>query len=211
MTDRRVAGLVLAGGEGRRWGGPKAWARLPDGRTFLEACCEALTAGGAKQMAATLPPGTDPSSAPPGVTPVVLPGPGLDMFASLACGLRRLVETEGWTTVVVLPVDHPLVRAATVATVAAAASPAAIATTPEGRHGHPIALSRGLAEAVVAGWFRGPTLREVLKASRAVDAVVDDPGVRANCNTPEALAEAWEEVRETRDRGRKRRDARRET
>jgi len=211
VTEARVAGLILAGGEGRRWGGAKAWARLPDGRTFLETCCEVLAAGGAKQVAATLPPGTDPSSAPRGATPVVLSGPGLDMFASLACGLRCLVQTEGWRTVVVLPVDHPLVYAATVAAVAAAACPAAIATTPRGRHGHPIALSRGLAEAVAEGWFRGPTLREVLKAARAVDAVVDDPGVRANCNTPERLAEVWEEVRETRDRGRKRRDARRET
>ncbi len=197
MTEVNVAGLILAGGEGRRWGGPKAWASLPDGRTFLAACAEALIGGGARPVAATLPPGTDPGAAPPGVTPVVLPGPGLDMFASLACGLRSLVEAEGWTTVVVLPVDHPLVRAATVAAVAAAASPAAIATTPWGRHGHPIALSRGLAEAVVAGWFRGPTLREVLRAARAVDAVVDDPGVRANCNTPERLAEAWAAGRAT--------------
>ncbi len=185
-------GLILAGGEGRRWGGPKAWARLPDGRTFLAACGEGLAEGGARPVAATLPPGSPTDAVPPGVVPVVLPSPGMDMFASLACGLRCLVETEGWTTVVVLPVDHPLVRAATVAAVAAAASPAAIATTPWGRHGHPIALSRGLAEAVVAGWFRGPTLREVLKAARAVDAAVDDPGVRANCNTPEALAAAWE-------------------
>jgi len=192
VTDRSVAGLVLAGGEGRRWGGPKAWARLPDGRTFLAACAEALIGGGARPVAATLPPGTDSGAAPPGVTPVVLPGPGLDMFASLACGLRCLVQTEGWTTVVVLPVDHPLVRAATVAAVAAAAFPAAIATSRSGRHGHPIGLSRALAEAVVAGWFRGPTLREVLKAARAADAVADDPGIRANCNTPERLAEAWE-------------------
>ena len=192
-----VAGLVLAGGEGRRWGGPKAWAQLPDGRTFLAACCEALAAGGAAPLAATLPPGTGSGLAPSGVIQVSLPRPGLDMFASLGCGLRRLTEASSWATVVVLPVDHPLVDGATVAAVAAAAAPAAIATTPAGRHGHPIALSRGLAEAVVAGWFVGPTLREVLRASRAVDAAVDDPGVRANCNTPEALAAAWAARRAT--------------
>ncbi len=36
----RTAGLILAGGAGRRFGGPKAFARLPDGRTFLEACAD---------------------------------------------------------------------------------------------------------------------------------------------------------------------------
>lgn len=190
MTEPAVAGLVLAGGEGRRWGGPKAWARLPDGRTFLEACCAALRRGGAGLVVATLPPGIRPGGVPAGVRPVPLGAPGLDMFASLRTGLAETVGAGEWHTVVVLPVDHPLVRPATVAAVAAAAEPAAIATV-AGRHGHPVALSRAVAELVAWGWHRGPTLREVLRDARAVDAAVDDPGVRANCNTPERLAEAW--------------------
>ncbi|MCJ7755109.1 MAG: NTP transferase domain-containing protein, partial [Thermoanaerobaculales bacterium] len=50
-----LAGLILAGGEGRRFGGPKAWALLPDGRTFLEACVMALHEADAVRVAATLP------------------------------------------------------------------------------------------------------------------------------------------------------------
>ena len=34
--------VILGGGEGKRWGGPKAWAPLPDGRSFLEACASPI-------------------------------------------------------------------------------------------------------------------------------------------------------------------------
>ncbi len=192
-VDGGVVGLVLAGGEGRRWGGPKAWARLPDGRTFLAACAGALAGGGASRVVATLPPGRARGPVPDRVLPLALDAAGLDMFASLRRGLLAAVELGEWETIVVLPVDHPLVGPTTVAAVAALAIPAAIATV-AGKHGHPVGLSRALAELVAWGWHRGPTLREVLRDARAADAPVDDPGVRANCNTPERLAEAWTEA-----------------
>ncbi len=185
-----AAGLVLAGGEGRRWGGPKAWARLPDGRTFLEACAATLAAGGAEPVVATLPPGAE-GPVPGGVVPAPLPEPGLDMMGSVRHGLARLLAEPGWETVILLPVDHPLVRPDTVAALAAAGAQGAIATW-HGRHGHPLALSRAAAERVAGGDLPGPTLREVLRAVRAVDVPVDDPGIRANCNTPEALRRALE-------------------
>ena len=66
------AGLILAGGEGKRWGAPKAFARLPDGRTFLEACFRVLREAGAGPIVATLPPGVgDPGLE--GLSAVVLP------------------------------------------------------------------------------------------------------------------------------------------
>ena len=196
MYPRRVAvdttcfaGLILAGGAGRRYGGPKAWATLPDGRSFLAACAAALADGGAGPVAATLPPG-EPGEVPRGVVPVVLAAPDLDMFGSLRCGLGRLVAAGSWRGVVLLPVDHPLVRPGTVAALASTAARAAIATW-RGKHGHPVWLARGVAEGVVEGVLAGPTLREVMRAAGAVDVTVDDPGVTANCNSPEALAAAW--------------------
>jgi CTP:molybdopterin cytidylyltransferase MocA len=182
-----VSGLVLAGGMGRRWGGPKAWARLPDERTFLDACVGLLCAGGAVTVAATLPPGTRADQLV-GVTGLPLPGPDLDMFASIRLGLAALMEHR-WDAAVLLPVDHPLVAPATIGALVVAGPPAAIPCL-AGRHGHPICLWRPAAEGVVAGRLAGPTLREVLKAVGAVDVEVDDRGIRANCNTPEALAEA---------------------
>jgi len=183
-----LAGLILAGGEGRRFGGPKAWAGLPDGRTFLEACFSALKEAGAVRVAATLPPGTaDPGI--PGLEALTLAEPGLDMFGSLRIGLRHLIQSEDWERLAVSPVDHPLVAAASVASLARSDARAVIPSH-KGKHGHPIVLAREVATSIVCGDLPGPTMREVLKAVEAVDLDVDDPGVTANCNTPAALSAA---------------------
>jgi CTP:molybdopterin cytidylyltransferase MocA len=187
-----LAGLVLAGGAGSRFGGPKAWALLPDGRTFLDACVAALCEAGAHPLAATLPPDSaDPAIE--GLVAIPLPEAGLDMFASIKIGLQRLVEEEGWTRVAILPVDHPLVASTAISAIAAIDAPAAIPSF-QGKHGHPAVIDRPTAEAIVAGSRPGPTLREVLRAVGTTDVVVDDPGTTANCNTPDALARAQETI-----------------
>ena len=187
------AGLILAGGEGKRWGGPKAWAKLPNGRTFLEACAETLRNAGARRMMATLPPGEGDPGLHALVT-VALPRPGLDMFASLVTGLGRLMEHPDWRIVAVLPVDHPLVSPSTVTALANTTARAAIPSF-NGKHGHPVCLARSVVETIVEGKLTGPTLRDILRLVEAVDVAVDDPGVITNCNTPEALATALENLR----------------
>ncbi len=187
-----LAGLILAGGAGTRFGGPKAFARLPGGRTFLHACADTLREAGAAPVLATLPVGAGDEQ----VETVALPEAGLPMFESLALGLRRLLRDAAWERVVVLPVDHPLVASATVRALADAGSDAAIPRY-RGKHGHPVALARAVAERIAAGELAGPTLREVLHAVGVRDVVVDDPGVTANCNTPEALAAALAAARGT--------------
>ena len=188
MPVAGIAGLILAGGEGSRFGGPKAWALLPDGRTFLEACAATLRGGGAASVVATLPPGSnDPQI--DGLNVVDLPEPGLDMFASLRIGLQRLVGEAGWTRVALLPVDHPLVQSATIAALASSGAPAAIPNH-HGKHGHPVVVDRATAEMIASGGISGPTLREVVREIGAVEVEVNDPGATANCNTPDALARA---------------------
>jgi len=182
------AGLILAGGEGRRWGCPKAWARLPDGRTFLEACFGILYDAGARPIVATLPPGAgDPRLE--GLSTVVLPAPGLDMFASLKAALDRVMEFPDWEKTALLPVDHPLITTVAVATLVSAPAPAAILSY-RGKHGHPVCVARSVVEKIVGGELTGPTLRDVLRTVDAVEVPVDDIGVVSNCNTPEALSAA---------------------
>jgi CTP:molybdopterin cytidylyltransferase MocA len=185
-----LAGLILAGGMGERWGGPKAWATLHDGTTFLEACANLLDGAGALRTVATLPPGSlHPVDSAIEVVP--LSEPGLDMFASLEVGLRHLIQYEDWRVVAVQPVDHPLVSAATVRALAEAARPAAVPSF-RGKHGHPVCLDRDLASAVACGEIAGPTMRDVLREMGARDVRVEDAGVVVNCNTPEALRAALE-------------------
>jgi molybdenum cofactor cytidylyltransferase len=182
------SGLILAGGLGRRWGGPKAEARLPDGRTFLQACAEVFLAAGASPVVATVPFGRVAAEMF-GVGALPLPEPDLDMFSSLRWGTRGLLEDPGWKALVVLPVDHPLIRPETIAELVEAGPLAAVPTL-AGRHGHPVCLWREVAEGILSGVLAGPTLREVLRAAGSIDVPVEDPGVRANCNTPEALKQA---------------------
>jgi CTP:molybdopterin cytidylyltransferase MocA len=184
----RFAGLILAGGEGKRFGGPKAFAKLDDRRTFLEACLGTLREAGSAPIVATLPPGTrDPGF--DSLVAVVLPTPGLDMFASIKAGLGRLMDFPEWEKTALLPVDHPLVTASAIT---ALGNTKAMAVIPsfKGKHGHPVCLDRDVAVGIVEGRYPGPTLREVLREVVAVDIEVDDPGVVANCNTPESLREA---------------------
>ena len=190
IQSSQTAGLILAGGAGRRFGGPKAFANLPDGRTFLEACAAVMLQGGLAPIAATLPPDVS-GDIPPSVSPLRLPQSGLDMFASVTIGLRHLLESLNWCKLILLPVDHPLVRTETIVTLATQDCPAAIPTLDK-RHGHPIMISRPIAEDIADGNLPGPTLREVLRAAPAHDVPVHDRGIRANCNTPATLQKAWD-------------------
>jgi CTP:molybdopterin cytidylyltransferase MocA len=183
-----LAGLILGGGLGERFGGPKAFAPLPDGATFLGRCLAVLRAAGADPVAATLPPTAgDPSIG--GLLALTLPAAGMDMLASLRHGLSRLLESRGWSVVVVLPVDHPLVRPDTVRALAEAAAPTAVPVY-LGKRGHPVALTREFADRLVAGEIAATTLRDAMKSGGRHDVEVDDPGVVGNFNTPEQLATA---------------------
>jgi CTP:molybdopterin cytidylyltransferase MocA len=191
MNEQRpspIAGLILAGGEGKRFGGPKAFAMLDEGRTFLEACAATLIGAGASPVVATLPPGAENPEIDDLLT-VELPASGLDMFASIMAGLERVTEFPDWGKIALLPVDHPLVTARTVTTLVNTTGPAAIPSY-RGKHGHPVCVARTVVERIVDGELTGPTLRDVLRSVDAVDVPVDDVGVISNCNTPAALSAA---------------------
>lgn len=198
-NSERFAGLILAGGAGRRFGGPKALALLPDGRSFLRACFDALHAAGADPIGATLPPGvfpvpgsTEDRRLPAGLIPIPLPEPDLPTLESVRAGLTVLLADEDWTSVVLHPVDHPFVRPETIRALGST-GPVTIPTH-EDRGGHPIRLRREVAESLArwppAGLEDPISLRDALRAYPMTRVPVSDPAVLANCNTPEQLA-AW--------------------
>jgi len=173
---------------GRRFGGAKAFALLPDGRNFLTSCFQGLDAAGGHPVLATLPRGIE-GTIPTGLLHRRV-DPDLDMFGSLRLGLKTLLEFDLWETVIILPVDHPLIDRTTFQRLSSTSAPAAIATY-KSHHGHPVALARNIASGIVDRSLPGPTLREVLRATGAIDVEVDDPQTRANCNTPNTLEQAW--------------------
>jgi CTP:molybdopterin cytidylyltransferase MocA len=187
----RVVAVVLAAGEGRRMGGPKALVRA-HGRSFLERCLETLTRPGIEQRVVVL--GHEAARVraevpvPEGTTVVENPRWREGMLSSVQSGLDA-AEALGADALVLHPVDHPLVEAETVDAVVAALAAGAIVAVPSyaGRRGHP----GGFARAAWADLRRVPAER----GARAVMAdhpewvthVPGGPGCRAGFDTPADL------------------------
>jgi len=135
-----VAGVVLAAGEGRRFGGPKALAEV-DGERLVDRAVRVLREGGVPstyvvQGAAPL--------AVPGAEVVDNPGWAEGMGSSLRAGLAALPPDVG--AAVVLLVDQPgLTPAAVRRVLDAAVEPldgAVVVATYDGHRGHPVLLGR---------------------------------------------------------------------
>ncbi|WP_206787188.1 NTP transferase domain-containing protein [Amycolatopsis sp. MtRt-6] len=152
MAEPPVAGLLLAAGAGRRYGGPKALVPL-DGDPLVLRALRSLTAAGchpvrvvvgaaAEQVRALLP---DPAQA------VTAEDWATGMGASLRAGLTALetaVETALESTghpaaALVHLVDLPWVGPEVLARVAAHATPETVARAAyDGVPGHPVLLGR---------------------------------------------------------------------
>ena len=142
----RVAGLVLAAGEGRRFGGPKALAEL-GGERLVDRAARVLREGGC-----------DPVYVVSGAVELEVPGattvPNSDwrtgMGSSLRTGLVALPDTVDG--VVISLVDQPGIGADVVARLRerlSAGTQLAVASY-DGAQRNPVAVARGLWAAVLA-------------------------------------------------------------
>src|SRR5262245_48430962 len=142
----RLVAIILAAGEGRRVGGPKALLRL-EGESFLARAARLLSRPGVDRVLAVT--GHDAARVaakaglPPAVRVLVNARYREGMLSSLLCGLDA-AEAEGADAVLVHPVDHPLVEAETVDRVVAALDAGAVVAVPShgGRRGHPAGFAR---------------------------------------------------------------------
>lgn len=188
----RVAAIVLAAGEGRRIGGPKALLRLA-GETFLARVCRLFREASVDPLVVVLGAEAErvaTSLELPGGTVVVVNDAWPDgMLSSLWRGLDA-AEARGAEAVLVHPVDHPLVTAATIERVTEALrSGARIAVpTSQGQRGHPGGFARPLyAELRRAPLERGA--RAVLAAHpHEIVHVAGDPGCVEGIDRPEDYA-----------------------
>ncbi len=182
----RVGGLVLAAGEGSRFGGTKQLAPL-DGRPLLEHALAAVA--GLSPRVVVLGHEADAIRAaidPQGADVVVCEGWREGQSASLRCGVRALGDVDA---VVVVLGDQPKITAAAVAAVAAAAhdgAPAARASY-GGRPGHPVLLGRELLARV--GELRGDVgFRDLLRGAHVREVEVGGLADPIDIDTREELA-----------------------
>lgn len=140
--DGRTAGLLLAAGAGRRFGGPKSLATLPDGTSFLRAAVAALRGGGCDPVVVVLGAQADRARALASDVEVVVNADWESgMGSSLRAGLAALPASA--PAAVVLLVDTPGIGVAAVARLVAQADRSAVLVgTYHGRRGHPVLLGR---------------------------------------------------------------------
>jgi nicotine blue oxidoreductase len=142
--NRAVAGLLLAAGEGRRYGRPKALVEL-GGRLLVDRAVGVLTEGGCGPVTVVLGASAEEvvrHADLDGTRTVLNPAWRTGMGSSLRVGLAALAESRA-DAVVVLLVDTPGIGAAAVRRLAGYAGPDALAVaTYSGRRGHPVLLGR---------------------------------------------------------------------
>jgi CTP:molybdopterin cytidylyltransferase MocA len=148
----RVAGLVLAAGAGRRFGGPKALVG-----DWLPQRCATLVEGGCEPVLVVLGAAADAAAlrVPAGARVVVADDWDEGMGASLRAGLAAAEDlAPAPDAVVVALVDTPGLTGAVVARLVHAAAPAASGALAqavyEGRRGHPVLIGRAHWPGVVA-------------------------------------------------------------
>ena len=138
-----VAGLVLAAGAGRRFGGPKALARTPEGTPWLQVAVGLLRSAGCDPVWVVLGAGAERAAelVPDGARAVHASDWARGLSATLASGLAAASE-GGAAAVVIMPVDTPDASASAVVRIIAAAGnrphEALVQATYGGAPGHPV-------------------------------------------------------------------------
>lgn len=187
-----IGAVILAAGCGSRMGIPKLTLRLGN-RSCLETICEGIRSAGVRMRICVVQPrfAEFVTRAVPGAVVAVNSRPERGMSSSLYLGVQML---SGVSAVMVIPVDHPLVRPETyTALIRTAAEYPRCVVKPvwQGRPGHPVILPRELAVKVPAGDVRGGLSRIIRESGiRQILLPVSDPGILQNINTPRDLGVA---------------------
>lgn len=201
-----VAGVILAAGDSTRMGQDKALLPWPPASnsqksttTLLSAAinalgdfCELVIVVSGKNEAALLP-----IVYACGAFLVRNPAPEKGQFSSLQTGLREVLN-HGRDGAMITHVDRPPARAPTLMKLCnafAAREPDTWVVIPEfqGKHGHPIIVSREMIEAFLKA-PEAANARDIEHAnqSRISYVPMDDPRVTMNLNTPEDYASLGE-------------------
>ncbi|MBI5843660.1 MAG: NTP transferase domain-containing protein [Deltaproteobacteria bacterium] len=185
MAEIIFDGIILAAGEGRRMGLPKALLEIGGARLALLQR-NLLMDAGCGSVATVI--GSEARRVRDGLGdfPGIVENPDFKdgQFSSLVKGLLS-INPERWA--VVLPVDVFPVQVQTVKFLMEKASPPLDAVSPvfDGRSGHPVILSPKLCALIRAMPPASSRLDLVLRSCRRAFAGVYDKAVASNLNRPE--------------------------
>ena len=146
-ASSRVVGIVPASGLSTRVGTAKALLDA-GGKTFLERVVSALSKGGCDPVIVVVRDSQGPIAATAAASGAIVehnPDPEEGPISSIRCAIRALESEVGGCAV--CPVDHPMVEAATVASLVESFrrnEPPALIPTFDGRRGHPALFHRSL-------------------------------------------------------------------
>ena len=191
--QNKLAGVLLAAGHGRRFGGDKLLARLPDGTPVALAAARNLRAGLAgRQPTAVLIAVLRPEQE---ALATLLEGEGFiivcttdaerGMGASLAAGVAASADAQGW---IVTLADMPWLKADTIASVARALNEGATIAAPvvDGQRGHPVGFSQICRDELLQlDGDKGA--RSVLSRHPVTSIECDDAGALRDIDWPEDL------------------------
>jgi molybdenum cofactor cytidylyltransferase len=192
-----LAAVILAAGESRRMGSPKAL--LPyQGRPFLEHLIEVTRHEKVGVQRVVLGSGAEEIRDKLGLEAanVVVNARWTEgQLSSIQAGVRAL--SEGTDGMLLCPVDHPLVSAALVAELIAkfyASKKAIVLPTYLGKRGHPVIFASTLyAELLEAPASKGARAVVWAHAGEVLEVPTDEEGVVLNLNDPEGLRKAMED------------------
>jgi CTP:molybdopterin cytidylyltransferase MocA len=179
-----IGGLVLAAGEGRRFGGTKQLAEL-DGRPLLEHALAAVAGISPRVVvlghaAQEILERVDLQ----GAEPVICEHWAEGQAASVKCGVAALGDVSA---AVVTLADQPFITPEVVARVLDLGGHEAVRATYDGVPGHPVVLGRRLLDRV--GELRGDAgFRDLLRTASVYEVEVGDLADPTDIDTREELA-----------------------
>ncbi len=187
----RIVAILLAAGQGSRFGGEKLLARLADGTPVGVQSVRNLKQALTEVIAVTRPEDADLRALlqAEGIRVEICPRALEGMGASLAHGVQAAYDADAW---IIALGDMPRIQPATIRQIAdaLAAGAAIVAPVYRGTRGHPVGFSGAQREALAA--LSGDAgARDILRTERSRITLLecDDPGVLADIDTPADLAQ----------------------
>jgi len=177
----RDIAIILAAGESKRMGQPKALLPARSGHTFLSQLAERCRAAGLVPMVVTGAHAAEIKAAHPKLWQVVNRQWRKGQLSSVLCGLRGAALAH---RIVIHPVDAPDVKVTTFKKLARSKAPAAAAAF-RGKQGHPVALDGTSARALLR--TKSKTLADALEELGVELVPVTDSAVLENINDAKGL------------------------